>query len=807
MSSLIRDAGHGLRVLRKSPAFTLAAILTLALGIGANTAIFTVMNSLLLRPFPYRDPEQLLSLGVKDQNKDFSGTLLRYELLRDQSKSFSGVAAFTTDNLNLTGHGEPLQAPIGRVSSNFFPLLGVRPQLGRVFTEDEGRPEGKPVVMLSDSLWRTRFNGDRSIIGQTVTLDTVPHTIVGVLPPDVQFPFVGEADLWLPRYFEYSIMSPQKLRGGVGYLGFMARMRPGTSLASTDAELAVLNQRYREQNPNAPDADPNIAITAEPLRAEVVADVRGKLLMLAGAVVVVLLIACANVTSLLLSRGLSRRREFAVRMALGSSRAGLIRQLLTESMLLAGVAGVLGIVLSWVATRALVQWGAEQLPQGIPVNLDLRVLLFTVGISLLTGLIFGTLPALQFSRTNLQSTLRDEGRSSSAGQGRVRMKSTLVVAQVALSLLLLIGARLLLRSFDKLLRIDAGFDSHQVLAMNISLPTVKYAKPEQQIAFFDEVLRKVRALPGVKDAAISAALPLRWKRITPMLPEGQANVPLAQRPFLDIEAISPQWFATMRVPLRAGRAFSDADDAKSPKVVIVNEAFARRFWPNENPIGKHVLVGRSPDPSEVVGVSQDVRNKGLAQESQAQVYIPFPQLAWGNMNLLLRTSVPPMSMVSAVRAQIAAVDPDQPVTGIQTMDELLDSSRSQPRFTLLLLGFLAATALILAVVGIYGVLAYFVAERRVELGIRLALGAERRDIVGMVLRQGAVLAVSGIAIGTVLALAMSKLISSLLYNTGAHDAWTFLMAPLVFLGIALLASYLPARRTMEVDPVEALRGN
>ena len=807
MQPVLRDLGFALRVLRKNLSFTVAAILTLALGIGANTAIFTVTNALLLRPFPYRDPEQLVLVSAGDQSKEFGGTLLRYELLRDRNQSFQGVAAFTTDNFNLTGGGEPLQVPIARVSANFFTLLGVQPQLGRTFTEDEGRPEGRPVVVLSNSLWRTRFRSDPEIVGQSVTLDTTPHTIVGVLPADVQFPFVGEADIWSPRYFEYSVMSTERLRMGVGYLGLLARLKPGTTLKNAEAELAVLNRQYREQNPNAPDADPAVTMTADPLRQQVVANVRGKVLLLTGAVAVVLLIACANVTSLLLSRALTRRREIAVRTALGASRGGVVQQLLTESMLLAAVAGVLGIGLSWLAARALVRWGGGQLPRGIPVGIDLRVLLFTLGISLLTGILFGMLPALQLSRTDLQSTLRDEGRGASAGHGRVRMKSLLVVGQVALSLLLLIAAGLLLRSFKKLLQVDPGFDSRNLLVMNISLPTVKYARPEQQIGFFDELLRRVHALPGVKEAAISAALPLTWKRITPMLPEGQPQVPLSQRPFLDIEAVSPQWLETMRVPLRIGRAFTAADDAQAPKVVIVNQAFARRFWPNDNPIGKHVVVGRWPEAAEVVGVAADVRNKGLAQDTQAQAYVAFPQLPWGNMNLLVRTTVPPQSLASAVRAQISAVDPDQPVTGIQTVDELIDSSRAQPRFTMVLLSFFSAAALALAVIGIYGVLAYFVAERRVELGVRLALGAERADIVRLVLRQGMTLALAGMTIGLLAALVMSKLISSLLYRVGERDAWTFSLAPLLFLAVALLASYLPARRATEVNPVDALKGN
>jgi len=807
MQALLGDLRFGARMLLKNPGFTLAAIVTLALGIGANAAIFTVTSALLLRPFPYHEPQQLVSLDAKNKTTDFTSTLLRYELVRDRNQSFQSVAAWADDNLNLTGHGEPLQVPVARVSPNFFSTLGVQPQLGRSFTEEEGRPEGQSVVMISDSMWRNHFGGNSNIIGQTVTLDTTPHTVVGVLPADVSFPFVGQTDIWIPRYFEYSLMTPQRLRMGVGYLGLVARLRPETTLARAEAELTVLNQRYREQNPTAPDADPDVVMTAAPLRDLVVAGVRRKVLMLSAAVAVVLLIACANVASLLLSRALARRREIAVRIALGASRSIVVRQLLTESMLLALLAGVLGIGLGWVATRALVTWGAGQLPPGLPIGMDLRVLLFTLFLSLLTGIIFGTFPALQLSRVDLNTMLRDEGRGTSGGQARTQTTSLLVVGQVALCLLLLIGAGLLLHSFRRLLGVDPGFEAHNVLSMNVSLSTVKYAKPQQQIAFFDEMLRRVSGLPGVHNAAISAALPLSWKRITPMLPEGQADVPLSQRPFLDIEAISPQWLRTMKVPLRRGREFAAADNAQSHKVVIVNETFARRFWPNQNPLGKQIIVGRWTEPAEVIGVSADVKNKGLAQDTQAQLYIPFPQLPWANMNLLVRTDTPPQSITSAVRAQISAVDPDQPVTGIQTVDELVDRSRAQPRFTMLLLGIFSATALALALIGIYGVLAYSVAQRRQELGIRLALGAKRADILFLIVRQGLILAVAGSAIGLVAAFLLTRLMSSMLYKVGARDLTTFALTPLVFLCVASLASYLPARRATKVDPAEALRGS
>jgi putative ABC transport system permease protein len=385
------------------------------------------------------------------------------------------------------------------------------------------------------------------------------------------------------------------------------------------------------------------------------------------------------------------------------------------------------------------------------------------------------------------------------------MSNLLVVGQVALSLLLLIGAALLLRSYERLSKVDPGFDPHNVITMNVSVPTVKYAKPEQQIEFFDEMLRRVSEMPGVRSAAISATLPLSWKRITPMLPEGQPNVPLAQRPFLDIEAVSPQWFQTLRVPLRSGRQFTPADNQQAPKVLIVNESFARQFWPGQNPVGKHVVVGRLPQPLEVVGVADDIKNRGLGQEPQPQVYIPFAQLPWSDMNLLVRTTTPPQSMVGAIRAQISGVDPDQPVTSILTVEELMDNSRTQPRFIMLLLGMFSVTALALAVIGIYGVLAYSVAQRQHELGIRMALGADAADILRLVVRQGLVLAASGVVIGLIAALLLTQLMSSLLYKVGTHDVATFILAPLLFLAVALLTSYVPARRATKVDPIEAMR--
>jgi putative ABC transport system permease protein len=813
-ANLWQDLRYAFRMLRRNPGFSIAAILTLALGIGANTAIFTITSAVLLKPLPYRDPQQLVSLDVQQKDQQSRCCTLGWtDLIRQRNQSFSETAVYAIDTFDLTGNGEPQQVVAARVSPGFFGTLGVRPKLGRPFIEEEGRPEGKFVVMISDSLWHSRFGGTPQIVGQSITLDSTPYTIIGVLPPDVQFPFVGPAEIWTPRYFEHSLFTPQRLRMGVGYLGMVARLRPGTSRQQALTEVKYLHEQYRKENPTAPDADPQVSVLVRNLQDSIVSNLRTQLLFLSLFIALVLLIACANVASLLLSRALVRSKEIAIRAALGARRSSIVRQLLAESVLLSVIAGVIGLGLSYAATRALVSFAQNNLPQGIPINMDGRVLAFTLVVSVVTGVIFGIFPALQLSRTDMNQTLRDEGRGSTGGRGRVQIKNLLVVGQVAITLILLTSAGLLVRSFRNLLNVDPGFDPANVLTMNISLPTVKYPDAQRQNAFFDEVLRRVSALPGVRSAGTSAALPLIPKRITPVLPEGQPEVPLAQRPFIIIEQSSPKLFETLGIPIKLGRPFTDADNAQAPKVIIVNEIFAHSYWPNENPIGKHVTLGRMPTPSEVIGVTANVRNKGLAVDPQPQIYIPFAQLSWGNMNLLVRTTTDPHAMVSAVRAQIAAVDPDQPITNIQTVEELMDGTRTQPHSMLLLLTAFSATALVLAIVGIYGALAYSVVQRRAELGIRLALGAEKFDILRLVVKQGVVLTLLGIVIGTLASIAVAVIFphwvsSSLyLYKVKAFDLPTFVLAPLIFIVIGALASYLPALRATRVDPTEALRGN
>ncbi|HET9408050.1 MAG TPA: ABC transporter permease [Candidatus Sulfotelmatobacter sp.] len=805
MRSLLQDLRYESRFLIKNPGFAAAVILTLALSIGANTAVFNFTNALLIRALPYSDPQKLVLINVQ-RNADTvsaSASLNRYEMIRDHNRSFTGVAAAANDSMNLTGSGEPQQVAIARVTPNFFSVLGVVPYLGRAFSDDEGRPEGQRVVMISNNLWRNRFGSNQEIVGRTINLDSIPYTIIGVLSANVQFPFLAPADVWTPRYFEHTLMPTARLRLGVGYLSLIARVRDGVSLASAQSEANVLNEQYAQANPKAPDAGPSHTLKIDNLRDATVANIKRLLLLLTGAVAAVLLIGCANVASLLLSRALSRRKEIAIRTAIGAQRAIIVRQLLAQCLLLASISGILGFALAFGAVHTLPKLQIDQLPAGAPISMDWRVLLFTIGVSLFAGVIFGLAPALQLSRVNVSTMLRDEDRGTTGGRGHARLKSALVIGQVALSLVLLIGAALLLRSFTRLLQTDPGFDERNLLTMNISLPTVKYANPEQQIAFFNELLRKTSVLPGVRSAAISTALPLNPKRITPVLPEGQPEVPLTERPFIIIEAISPAWFQTMHLPLQ-GRAFTDADIKNSPNVVIVNQALAKRYWPNENPIGKHITIGRLT-PSEIVGVAGDVKNDGVASDPKVQLYMPFAQIPWADVNLLLRTSVEPHSIVSAVRQQVFSVDAEQPITAIQTGDELMEQARAQSRFTMLLTASFSVIAIVLALIGIYSVLAYTVAQRRQELGIRLALGAERSSIVATVVRQGLMLVGCGVGVGLIVSAVATRAMASVLYHVSTLDLATYCLAPLGFLLMGLLASYIPARRAAEVNPLEIMR--
>ena len=809
----MRNLRYAGRMLSKSPGFALVAIVTLALGIGANTAIFSVANALLLRPLPYAHPERLVLVYAAKPDapraiQPFS--FPRATFVSEKSRAFSGFAPFTNENFNLTGLGDPEQLSAARVSWNFFDVLGVRPAIGRAFMPAEDRPGAQAVCLISHALWTRAFAARADIAGQNITLDATPYTIVGVLPRGFQFAPLGTGvDLWAPRVFDLNITTPAQIRGGVGFLSAVARLAPGVSAGQAEAEMDILDRQYKRENPRMPDADPAQTMRARDLQEQTVSNVRTAVLILCGAVGLLLLIACANVAALLLSRALARRKEMAIRAALGARRAALIGQLLAESVLLALAGGAFGIALSGWGTHALAALGRGNLPRVEEIGIDWRVMAFTAALSLVTGVLFGLLPAMQLSRQDLNPVLRAEGRGSAGSRRRNRLRGALVVAQVALSMVLLVGASLLIRSFVRLRNVSAGFDARNVLTMKIALPPARYPKGPQMAAFYDQVVKQVSVMPGVQSAAVCSALPVRPVRFSPVLVEGQPNfsteTPLAARPILAIQMVSPAYFRTLRVSLREGREFTEGDSAEEPLVAMVNETLVRRYWPRDNPIGKHLLLGRMVRPTEVVGVAADVNNLSLAAAPEAEVYVPFPQRPWASMNLILRTAGDPHNWAAAARAAVAAVDRDQPVTGVNTMEEVLATSTAQQRFSVFLLGVFSMTALLLAAVGLYGAIAYSVAERTQEMGIRIALGAATGDILRMIVGQGLTLTLAGLAIGTMAALAVTRLMSGLLFQVSAADPASFAASALLFAAIAALASYLPARRATRVDPTEALR--
>ncbi|MDD5544114.1 MAG: ABC transporter permease [Acidobacteriia bacterium] len=809
MDHLLRDLRYGLRMIAKNPAFSVIAVLTLALGIGANSAIFTVTNALLLRPLPYENPGQLAVVYIS--RNDAPGqigpfSLPRFNLLNEQNRSFSGMAAFAGEYFNLTGRGDPEQVSSARVSWNFFDVLGVHPFLGRSFVREEGQPGGRDVALITYSLWLRQFGGDRGIVGQSVQLDSRPYTVVGVLPSNFTFGFLSsKTDVWVPRIDELNLLTSAQIQGGAGYLDAVARLRPSVTTRQAHEDMEVLSSRYRQENPGRPDADPRLGTEVTNLQEATVANFRPAVLILLGAVGLVLLIACANVASLLLARALARRKEMAVRAAIGAGRGTIVRQLLTESVLLACMGGILGIFLGIAGTRLLSILGRNNLPPTLNLHLDWRVLFFTAFISLLSGLLFGLMPSLHVARTDVNTVLHDEARGSAGSRTRSYARSALVVAQVTLSMVLLVGSGLLIRSFVRLLTANPGFDPSNVLTLSVSLPPARYPARAQLISFYNETLRRMQTLPGVRAVAISSALPVNPIRFSPVLVEGQPEVPLGQRPILSIRTISPDYSRVMRVPLLRGRLFDVHDDASRPQAAIVNQALVHRFWPNENPIGKRLWLGRMTTPTEVVGVFGDERNLSLTADPNPEVFMPFPELPWALLKLSLRTDGDPHSLIPEVRRQVAAIDINQPVTDVQTMDELLNTARASSRFTMFLLGLFAAMALILAVVGIYGVIAYSVTQRTQEMGVRLALGATPNDILKLIIFQGLILAMIGISGGVVIGLAVTRMMNTLLFQITANDPLTFVGSAAIFAAVALLASYWPARRAMRIDPAGALR--
>lgn len=810
IADLWQDLRYGIRVLLKAPGFTVVAVLALALGIGANTAIFSLVNTLLLRPLPFAEPDRLVMVSGRNPQKGLSRsevTPADWLDYRTQNQVFEGIAAFRTTRFTLTGQGEPELVDGALVSSDFFSLLGLQPFQGRTFQSEEEQPGHDRVAIVSHSLWQRRFGSRASLAGQSLTLNGESYTVVGILSPEMKFPtnneMAGAFELCVPLALN---ALDQTNRSNHVLLG-VARLRRGVTEEQAQSEMIHIARQLEEQHP---DTHAGWSINMSRLRDEVVGDFRTALLTLMVAVSFVLLIACANVANLLLARAATRQKEMAIRTALGAGRLRIVRQLLTESMLLALVGGIIGVLLAFWGIDLLRSASADSLPSTAVIKLDGSVLLFTLLVSLLTGIIFGLAPALAAAKTDLHDTLKEGGRSSTAGGRRSWLRSTLVVTEVALSVALLVGAALMIRSFVRLLEVDPGFNPDRLLTMQLQLPLSKYREERQQADFYEQLVRKVSVLPGVEAAGAINHLPLDGSNSsTSFHIEGHPLPAAGEAPAAtNWRSITPGYFHTLGMTLLQGQQFSERDTAESPAVVIINETMARRFWPGENPLGKRIRPinpGQDEPWAEIVGIMRDVRHWGLDREAQAEAYYPHTQQPVRRMTLVVRTGSEPSQMVAAVRRQVGTLDQDLPVSKIRTMEQLLEASFSGRRFNMLLMGVFAVAALLLACIGLYGLMAYSVTQRTHEIGIRVALGAQPLDIFKLITRQGMTLVLIGIVTGLSVAFALTRLISGLLYGVSATDPWVFIGVALLLILVALLACLIPARRATKVDPLVALR--
>jgi putative ABC transport system permease protein len=802
---LWQDLRYGLRTLVKNPGFTMVAVIALAIGIGANSAIFSVVNTVLLRPLPYKEPDRLVMVWEDNTRHGYprdTPAVANYIDWRNQNQVFEGIAAIADLSFNLTGTGEPERLEGKRVSANLFPLLGVEPQLGRAFLPEEDQPGAGRVVILSHGLWQRRFGSDMKIVGKPLTLNGESFTVIGVMPPDFQFPR-REVDLWVPIAFT----SQEAASRGRHYLQVIGRLKPGITLQQAQAEMNTIAARLQQQYP---DQNTDLGAAVTPLHEHVAGDIKPALLILLGAVGFVLLVACANVANLLLARAAVRQKEIAIRVALGASRLRLIRQFLTESILLAALGGGVGLLLSLWGVSLLQSFIPENISQVKAVAIDAKVLGFTLLVSLLTGLIFGLAPATQASNFNLNETLKEGGRDSAAGSRGNRIRSLLVIAEVAVSLILLIGAGLLINSFLRLRNVDPGFRTENLLTMKVVLPKLKYPDHARRTTFYTDLVHRVESLPGVKSAAVTTNLPLyRQGNSMGVVIEGHPDPAPGHEPNVVTRVISPHYFSTMGIQLVQGREVSEQDRVDSPAVGVISETMAHRFWPGEDAVGKRISPGKPESPNDwitIVGVVKDVRQFELDAEPKPQMYLSYKQADYFEPNdLVVSTNVEPLSLAAAVRKTVWEVDKDQPVSDIRTMEDILSESIARQRFSMLLLGIFAALALVLAAVGIYGVMSYSVAQRTREIGLRMALGAKASDVLKLVVGQGLKLVLIGVVFGLAAAFILTRVMSSLLFGVTATDPTTFIIISLVLISVAVLASYIPARRATKVDPMIALR--
>jgi putative ABC transport system permease protein len=807
MESIWQDLRYGIRVLASKPFFTIVAILALALGIGANTAIFSAVNAVLLRPLSFDSPDRIVSLFVVSPQRPDQRGVFSYPDFMDyktRSESLAHVAAYQQTGTVLGTGDDRVRVTGADVSAELFPILGVQPVAGRVFTPEEDALGAPPVVVLSYEFWQAQFAGDTSIIGRTIKL-AGERTVVGVMPAGFKFPLDTETPIqfWMP--LTDASLTPYLPRRDSVFLPLVARLKPGVTVEKAQAELSGIAASLQEQYP---ETNTNKQVRVASLHEDFVREIRPALLVLFGAVGFVLLIACANVANLLLARATARGKEIAIRAALGASRARIVRQLLIESLLLSLVGGTLGLLLAIWGLDLLIAMSPAGLPRIEQAGIDASVLAFTLIVSTLTGVLFGMAPALQASKVNLTEMMKEGAKGASSGRGRKRLRGALVVGEVAMSLVLIIGAGLLVKSFINILATDPGYDPDRVVAMDLPLSTTKYSTPEQQSAFFDQVVQRARQLPGVESAAVTTLLPLGEQDIVYRFSiVGREPAPAGQTPSARYQVISPGYFEAMKMSLREGRALSEQDTASALQVVVINEALARRYFPDEDPVGKQLDWGdKEFAPRRIVGVVGDVRQMGLDQEIVPILYVShFQHPAW-RMNLVARAEQGSAAeIIPALRGAIREMDKNQLIWQTRTLNELLDSSIAARRFNMILLGVFATIAVLLAGIGVFGVMSYTVTQQTHDIGLRMALGAGKRDVLRLVITQGMGLVGAGLALGLAGAFAITRALSSLIYGVSATDPTVFIVVAAFLALIALVACYLPARRAMNIDPMKALR--
>jgi len=804
MNTLWQDLRYGARMLVKKPGFTLIAVLTLALGIGANTAIFSVVNALLFRPLPFREPGRLVWIANNAPGGGGLSTqttrVANYSDWRSTNKSFEDLTAyfafFDYGSYNLTGAGEPERLIGVGIAQNFFDLLGVPPLLGRGFTEDECRWNGTQATILSYGFWQRRFGGDAGIVGRTISLNNKPTTVVGVMPSTLDFASVFSPGSRVDMLVPFPIAQETDRWGNT--LAVIGRLKPGATIEQAQAEFDLMNQQLKQAHP---ERGKGFGARMTGLQGQISGRFRRAFLVLFGAVGCVLLIACTNLSNLLLARAAARRKEIAVRIALGASRARLVRQMLTESLLLSLFGAAIGLPLAYAGTQALAASKAFSIPLLQTVKIDNTALLFTVAVAVVTGLLFGIMPAMQMSGSDVHEDLKDASRGSSEGKGRAWTRQALVVAEVALACVLLVGAGLLIRSFKRLLEVDLGFRPEQAAAWRIETGD-RFPNPEQRNAFFNQLVQSVEAVPGVESAGLTDTLPLGRNRSWVLRAKGETYAE-GQLPVVFPRIVDHGYIQTMRIPLRAGRDFTEHDTAESERVLIINETMARRVWPGKDAVGQIGLLGNQE--WKVIGVVSNVRHSELEKEAGLEMYLPITQAGSNSVELVVRTKSTTESLAPSVRAALKNVDPNLPTTEYQTLGQLVDQAASPKRLVTLLLGGFSLLALVLAALGIYGVISYSVAQRTHEIGIRLALGARGADVLKQVIGQGMVPVLMGLAIGLIAAVALTRLMSGLLFGVGATDPATFAVIAVLLAGVALVACWVPARRAAKVDPMIALR--